>query len=104
MAGVGHRLDERRLDVVPLAQLVAEAEDHEQRVVDRDAEADQDDQELDDDRDVGDVGQRPDERERVQDRRQGDDERHQHRRQRPEDEEQDHECAEAADQPLEQDA
>ena len=35
-----------------LAQLVAEAEDHQQRVVDRDAEADERDQELDDDRDV----------------------------------------------------
>ena len=58
-AGVRHRLDERRLDVLALAQLVAEAEDHQQRVVDRDAEADERDQELDDDRDVGDVGQAP---------------------------------------------
>ena len=89
VAGVGHRLDERRLDVVPLAELVAEAEDHQQRVVDRDAEADQRDQELHDDRDVGDVGQRPDEREGVEDRRDRDDERHQHCGQRPEDEEQD---------------
>ena len=45
-AGVGHRLDERRLDVCALAQLVAEAEDHQQRVVDRDPEADERDQEL----------------------------------------------------------
>ena len=52
VAGVGHRLDERRLDVVPFAELVAEAEDHQQRVVDRDAEADERDQELHDDRDV----------------------------------------------------
>ena len=44
--------DERRLDVVAFAQLVAEAEDHQQRVVDRDAEPDERDQELDDDRDV----------------------------------------------------
>ena len=50
--GVRHRLDERRLDVLALAQLVAEAEDHQQRVVDRDAEPDERDQELDDDRDV----------------------------------------------------
>ena len=89
VAGVGHRLDERRLDVVSLAELVAEAEDHQQRVVDRDAEADQRDQELHDDRDVGDVRQRPDERERVEDRRDRDDERRQHGGQRPEDEEQD---------------
>ena len=58
-AGVRHRLDERRLDVLALAQLVAEAEDHQQRVVDRDAEPDQRDQELDDDRHVRDVGQAP---------------------------------------------
>ena len=44
--GVGHRLDERRLDVLAVAQLVAEAEDHQQRVVDRDAETDERDQEL----------------------------------------------------------
>ena len=67
--GVRHRLHERRLDVLALAQLVAEAEDHQQRVVDRDAQPDERDQELDDDRDVRDVGERPDERERVQDRR-----------------------------------
>ena len=104
VAGVGHRLDERRVDVVPFPKLVAEAEDHQQRVVDRDAETDQHDQELHDDRDVGDVGQRPDERERVQDRRDRDDERQQHRRQRPEHEEQDDQRAKAADQPLQQDA
>ena len=43
------------------AQLVAEAEDHQQRVVDRDPEPDERDQELDDDRDVRDVGEQPDE-------------------------------------------
>ena len=48
------------LDVGSLAQLVAEAEDHQQRVVDRDAEPDERDQELHDDRDVRDVGQAPD--------------------------------------------
>ena len=102
--GVRHRLDERRLDVVSFAQLVAEAEDHQQRVVDRDAEADERDQELHDDRDVRDVGQRPDERERVEDRRDSDDERHQDRGQRPEDEEEDDQRAEAADQRLQEDA
>ena len=47
----------RRLAV---RELLAEAEDHQQRVVDRDAEPDERDEELDDDRDVGDVRQRPD--------------------------------------------
>ena len=88
----------------PVAELVAEAEDHQQRVVDRDAEPDERDQELDDDRDVRDVGQRPDEREGVQDRGDGDGDRHQHRRQGAEDEEEDHERAGAADQRLGQHA
>jgi hypothetical protein len=101
---MGHRLDQRRLDVVPFSQLVTEAEDHQQRVVDRDAEPDQRNQELHDDRDVRDVRECPDERERVQDRCNRDDQRHQHRGQRPEDEEEDHERAETADQRLEEDA
>ena len=46
------------LAVAAVADLLAEAEDHQQRVVDRDAEPDERDQELDDDRDVRDVGQR----------------------------------------------
>ena len=104
VAGVGHRLDERRLDVVPVAELIAEAEDHQQRVVDRHAEADQRDQELDDDRDVRDVGQRPHQGEGVEDRRHRDGDRHQHGGQRAEDEEQDHERAEASDHGLEQHA
>ena len=49
-----------RLDVPAVVELLAEAEDHQQRVVDRDAEPDERDEELDDDRDVGDVGERPD--------------------------------------------
>ena len=97
---VGHGLDERRLDVLALAQLVSEAEDHQQRVVDRDAETDERDQELHDDRHVRDVSQRPDEAERVQDRGDRDHDRHQHGGQRAEHEEQDHERAEAADQSL----
>ena len=103
-SGVRHRLDERGLDVLALAQLVAEAEDHQQRVVDRDAEPDERDQELHDDRDVRDVGQPPDQRERVEDRCDRDDDRHQHRRERPEDEEQDDERAETADHAFEQHA
>ena len=101
-AGMRHRLHERGLDLCALAQLVAEAEDHQQRVVDRDAQPDERDQELDDDRDVRDVRQDPDQRERIQDRRHRDHERHQHRRQRAEHEEEDHERAERADHRLEQ--
>ena len=99
-AGVRHRLNERGLDVAAVAELVAEAEDHQQRVVDRDAEPDERDQELDDDRDVREVGEHPDEREGVEDRRDRDRDRHQHRRQRAEDEEEDDERPGAADQPL----
>ena len=95
-----HRLHERGLDLCAFAQLVAEAEDHQQCVVDRHAQPDQRDQELDDDRDVGDVGQDPDQRERIQDRRHRDHERHQHRRQRAEHEEEDHERAECSDHRL----
>ena len=86
------------------AHLLAEAQDHQQRVVDRDAEPDQRDQELDDDRDVGDVGQRPHEREGVEDRRDGDGERHEHRGQRPEDEQQDDQRADPADHGLDEHA
>ena len=50
----------RRLGVRAVSQLLAEAEDHEQRVVDRHAEADQRDEELHDQRDRGHVRQRPD--------------------------------------------
>ena len=71
-AGVRHRLDERGLDVLALAQLVAEPEDHQQGVVDRQPEADERDEELHDDRDVGDVGQPPHQREGVEDRGDGD--------------------------------
>ena len=52
-----------------VGHLLAEAEDHQQRVVDRDPEPDERDEELDDDRDVGDVRQAEDAEERRQDRR-----------------------------------
>ncbi len=99
-ARVGHRLGQRGLDVRALAQLGAEAHDHQQRVVDRHAEPDERDQELHDDRDVGGVGQRPHERERVQDRGDRDRDRDQHGGQRAEDEEQDHDRADGADRDL----
>ena len=101
---MGHGLDQCGLDIVAFAELVAEAEDHQQGVVDRHAEADERDEELDDDRDVRDVGQRPDEREGVEDRGDRDRERYQHGRERPEDEQQDHERAKPADHSLQQHA
>ena len=101
---MGHRLDQRRLDGAAFAELVAEPEDHQQGVVDGDTETDQCDQELDDDRDIGDVGQRQDQSKRVEDRRQGDHQRHQHGRQRPKHEQQDDQRAEPADHGLEQHA
>src|SRR6476659_2301468 len=103
VAGMRHRLHQRRIDVVAFAQLVAEPEDHQQRVVDCNAKTNQRNQEQHDDRDVGDVGQKPNEREGVQDRRDGDHEWHQNCRQRSKDEEQDHERAETADQRLQKD-
>ena len=80
-AGVLHRGHDRVLvgHAAALA-LLAPADDDEQRVVDRDAEPDQRDEELDDHRDVGDGGERPDQQER---RRDGD-ERHQQRHDRHE--------------------
>ena len=87
-----------------MSQLLAETEDHQQRIVDRDAETDERDQELDDERDVRHVGHCPDQREGVEDRRDGDEQRHRDRRQRAEDEEQDDQRSQSADQRLEQDA
>ena len=86
-----------------LPALVAPAHDDQQRVVDRDAEPDERDEELDDDRDVGDAGERPDEQERRRDR----DRRHQQRHdrhERAEDQGEDDERAEAGEEDLQQDA
>jgi len=102
-ARMRHRLDQSGLDVLAGGQLLAEAEDHQQRVIDRDAETDECNQELDDDRDVREVGQQPHDRERVEDRRDRNRERNRDRRDRPEHEEKDHERSEAADQRLRQD-
>ena len=97
---MGHRLGERGLEVLACGEFLAEAENHQERVVDRDAETDQRDQELHDDRDVCDVRQAPDERERVQDRGQRNRQRHRDGGNRSEDEEQDDERPTAADQGL----
>jgi hypothetical protein len=83
---VAHRVPDSHLvrDVRTLP-LFPPPHDDKQRVIDRDAETDQGDEELDDHRDVGDARQRPDEKEGRRDR----DERHQQRHEgheRPEDE------------------
>ena len=103
-AGVGHRLDERRLDVTAVMELLPEAEEHQQRVVDRHAQADEGDQELHDDGHVGDVGERPDEAERGQDRHPRCDQRQRDGRERPEHEQEDEQSADAADQDLDREA
>ena len=97
-AGMRHRLDQRRLDVSPVVELLAEPEDHQQRVVDRDSEPDERDEELDDDRDVRDVGERPDRAEGRDDRDRGRDQRHADRGERSEDEQQHEQRADASDQ------
>ena len=93
-----HRLDRRGLGILAVPQLLTEAEDHQQRVVDRHAKADQRDEELHDQRHVRHVREPPDQRERVEDRCDRDCDRHQDRGQRPEHEQEDHERAAAADQ------
>ena len=67
-------------------------------------EPDERDEELHDDRHVGDVGEGVDAEERGQDRDGGDEHRHEHRGQRPEHEQQDHEGADRAEQRLEEHA
>jgi hypothetical protein len=101
---VRHRLDECLLLVAAVVELLPEPEDHQQRVVDRHAEADQRDEELDDERHVGHVGQRVDGAEGGQDRDRRRHQRHGDRRQRAEDEEQHEQRADAADQNLDENA
>ena len=83
------------------ASLLAPAHHDQQGVVDRDPEADERDQELDHDRDIGHGGERPDQQER---RRNGD-ERHQQRydrHERGEDEREHDQRAHGRDQHLHQ--
>jgi hypothetical protein len=80
--------------------LLTPAHDDEQRVVDGDRQADQGDQELDDDRDIGRTRQRPDQQEGRRDGDQSHEERHQGH-ERSEDEGQDQQGAAAGDQGLE---
>ena len=86
-----------------LLELLAPAHDHQQRVVDRDAEPDQRDEELHDRRDLGDRRQAPEQQEGGQDRADRHAQRHQRQR-RAEHEDQHDQRAEAADQRLEQHA
>ena len=89
--GVLHRVPHRRLvrHVGPLPFLTP-ADDYEKCVVDRDAQPDQRDEELDDHRHVGDARDRPDQQERRRDRDNRHQQRHE-RHERTEDEDQDEE-------------
>ena len=86
-----------------MGALLAPAGDDQQRVVDRDAETDQRDQELDHERYVGERGQAEDEKECRQDRHRRDQQRHESQ-ERGEDEGQHDEGAKRADQGLDEDA
>ena len=77
--------------------------DEQQRVVDRDAEPDQGDQELDDERDVHDVGQRQQQQERREDRYRRDDQRKE-REERREHERQHGQRSDGAEHGLAEDA
>ena len=99
-----HRFHERIVGRTTGRHLLAEAERHQQRVVDRDAEPDERDQELNDDRHVRDVGQREHAREGRQDRGRRHRKRHRHGRERAEDEEEDDQRAGAAEERLGEDA
>ena len=87
----------------PPPMLLAPAHHDQERIVDRDPESGQRDEELHGDRDLGDLGERPDEQERGRDG----DHRHQQRHdrhERREDERQDDERAGARHQDLHEDA
>ena len=72
-----HRDDDGFVVVVAVRALLTPSRDDEQRVVDRDTEADQGDQELHDEAHVAERGQAEHEQERREDRDRGDDQRHQ---------------------------
>ena len=91
--GVLHRHDDRGMVVEAVRTLLAPPVDDEQRVVDRDTEPDQRDEELDDEAHVEDVGPQEHDRERRQDRH-GRDEQGNEREQRREQEQQHRQRAE----------
>jgi hypothetical protein len=98
-----HCLLHRRLSARAACALLPPARDHEQRVVDCDAQADECDQELDDGRDVGRLRQQHQRHEAGHDRDEGHQQRHE-REERGEDEEQHQERPEAADQHFDEHA
>jgi hypothetical protein len=102
-AGGLHRLLHRLLVATAMRALLAPARDHQQRVVDRHPEPDQGDQELDDRRDLGDLGQAQQEQEAGHDRDDGDHQRD-YREEGGEDEGEHDQSASAADNRLEQHA
>ncbi len=103
-AGVRHRVPDGDLVAdSSLPMLLAPAHHDEERVVDRDPEPEQRDDELRGDRDVGDLGERPDQQERGRDG----DRRHEQghdRHERREDEREDDERAGARHQDLHENA
>jgi hypothetical protein len=99
LPAVLHRLLDRGLPARAVRALLPPARHNEERVVDRDPEADEDEQKLDDRRDIGRLRQQQERHEARHDR----DERHHQRHEREEggeDEAQDEQGAEAADQRL----
>ena len=99
MTGGLHGHDHRLVVVTTAVAFFAPTGDEQQRVVDRDPQADERDQELDDERDVGQVGDRQQEDERGEDRRRSDHER-QHGQEGPEHEREDGQRADRAEQGL----
>ena len=89
--------------VRPVRPLLAPAGDEQQRVVDGDPEADEGDEELDDERDVGDVREPEHDEEGGEDRDGGDEQRHEGQ-ERGEDEREDDQRAGAADHRLDEHA
>ncbi len=101
--GCLHGHHDRVVVVPPVRALLAPSGDDEQRVVDRDAEADERDEELHDEAHVGDVGRGEDDAERREDRDPCHDERD-HREERGEDEGEDDHRAEGAEERLDEQA
>ena len=103
VTGVVHGDHDGVVVVAAVRALLAPAVDDQQRVVDRDAQADESDEELHDEADVGDVGAEQHDRERREDRDCGDEQRHE-REERREQEQQHREGPEATQQRLEEQA
>ena len=103
VTGVLHGDDDGVVVVAAVRALLAPPVDDEQRVVDRDAEADQRDEELHDEADVDHVGAEQHDRERREDRHRGDEQRHE-REERGEQEQQHGQRAEPAEQGLDEQA